>query len=97
MSNTLYIGGLSCQTTESELRDLVSRAGTIHKINLVRDKITGKSEGFGFVTMATESDTGAAISILNGKILRENVMVAGEARLPEERPAVRVRPVISEK
>jgi RNA recognition motif-containing protein len=67
MSNNLYIGNLSYETTEDTLRTLFSEHGEITSVKVITDRYTGRSRGFGFVEMATEDAAQAAIGALNGK------------------------------
>ncbi len=87
MAKRLYVGGLSYNTTESGLKDFFSQAGTVESANIITDKISGRSKGFGFVEMSTEEEAQAAIKTLNGKELDGRVLTVNEARPQEPRPA----------
>src|SRR5271156_867692 len=87
MSNKLYVGNLSYDTTENELQDLFAPAGAVQEVILIQDKMTGKSKGFGFVTMATAEDAKKAISQLNGKSIGGRALTVNEARPKEDRPS----------
>jgi cold-inducible RNA-binding protein len=67
MTQKLYVGNLSYDTTESTLRTLFAEYGEIESVNLITDRDTGRPKGFAFVEMATEQAAQAAISGLNGK------------------------------
>jgi RNA recognition motif-containing protein len=67
MSKNLYVGNLSYDTTDDTLRTLFAEFGEIESVNVITDRYTGRSRGFGFVEMATEEAAQAAISGLNGK------------------------------
>ena len=67
MSNNLYVGNLSYDTTEETLRTLFAEYGQIESVNLVTDRYTGRSRGFAFVEMSTEQAAQEAMSGLNGK------------------------------
>ena len=86
MSNKLYVGNLSFDTTENELQDLFATAGSVQEVILIQDRITGKSKGFGFVTMATAEDAKTAISQINGKNVGGRALTVNEARPKEDRP-----------
>lgn len=87
MSNKLYVGNLSFDTTENELRDLFASAGTVQEVILIQDKITGRSKGFGFVTMSTADEAKKATSQINGKSVGGRALTVNEARPKEDRPA----------
>jgi cold-inducible RNA-binding protein len=67
MSQKLYVGNLSFQTTEDTLRTLFTEYGQIESVNLITDRYTGRSRGFAFVEMSTEQEAEEAISNLSGK------------------------------
>lgn len=67
MSKKLYVGNLNYGTTEDTLRSLFSQHGEVVSVNLITDRYTGESKGFGFVEMASEDEAGAAINALNGR------------------------------
>jgi cold-inducible RNA-binding protein len=85
MATKLYIGNLSYNSTEQELRDLFSQAGEITEVAVISDRSTGQSKGFAFVTMATEEGSQEAISRFNGHSLDNRDIVVNEARPREER------------
>jgi RNA recognition motif-containing protein len=87
MATKLYIGNLSYNATEQELRDLFSQAGEITEVAVISDRSTGQSKGFAFVTMATEEGSQEAITRFNGQTLDNREMVVNVARPREERPA----------
>jgi cold-inducible RNA-binding protein len=80
----LYVGNLSFNTTEDELRDLFSEHGSVTSVSLVTDRETGQPRGFGFVEM--ESGAEAAISALDGKQVGGRTIKVNEARPRENRP-----------
>jgi RNA recognition motif-containing protein len=67
MSQKLYIGNLSYDTTEEKLRTLFAEFGQIESVNVITDRYTGRPRGFAFIEMATEEAAQAAIGSLNGK------------------------------
>jgi len=85
MSNKLYVGNLSFDTTEVDLQDAFAEAGTVTEVALMQDKFTGRSRGFAFVTMATPDEAQKAISIFHGKTLQGRPLTVNEARPREER------------
>jgi len=82
----LYVGNLSFETTENDLQDLFEQHGAVSEVNLMMDRMTGKSRGFAFVTMNEKAEAEAAISALNGKELNGRTLSVSEARPREERP-----------
>ncbi len=86
MGTKLYVGNLSFNTTENELRELFSQAGAVQEVTLMQDKFTGKSRGFAFVTMGSEQDAQNAISKLNGQTVEGRPLTVNEARPREARP-----------
>lgn len=84
MGSKLYVGNLSFNTTESELKSLFSQAGTVSEAALVTDRETGNSRGFAFVTMSSDSEAQAAISQFSGKDLDGRNLTVNEARPREE-------------
>jgi cold-inducible RNA-binding protein len=85
MSNKLFVGGLSFNTTENDLQDAFAAHGTVSEVNLVTDRMTGKSKGFAFVTMSSPAEAQQAITGMNGKVLDGRNLTVNEARPREER------------
>ncbi len=69
MSQSIYVGNLPYSTREEDLREVFEAHGNVENVKIIRDRETGRSRGFGFVEMATEEETNAAISALNGSDL----------------------------
>ena len=82
----LYVGNLAFETTENDLQDLFEQHGTVSEVNLMMDRMTGKSRGFAFVTMNDAEQAKAAMSATNGKELNGRTLNVNEARPREERP-----------
>jgi RNA recognition motif-containing protein len=86
MSNKLYVGNLSFRVTNEDLQEYFAAAGAVESANVVFDRETGRSRGFGFVEMASESDANAAIAQFNGQEYDGRNMVVNEARPRDDRP-----------
>lgn len=80
MANKLFVGSLPFATTSDELRDIFSKAGGVVEANVVMDKMTGRSRGFGFVEMADEAGAKKAIAELNGSEVAGRKIFVAEAR-----------------
>jgi RNA recognition motif-containing protein len=80
MSSKLYVGGLPYSSTTSELTELFSAHGTVESVNVITDKFTGQSRGFGFVEMATKEEAEAAIAALNSSVLGGRTLTVNEAK-----------------
>lgn len=85
----IYIGNLNWSTTEDELRSLFSQFGEVSSVNIVSDKFTGRSKGFGFVEMSDNGNAQTAINSLNGQSFKDRNITVNEARPREERPRER--------
>lgn len=85
MSTKLYIGNLSYDATENDLRDLLGTHGPVEAVKVIMDRDTGRGRGFAFVTMNTEEGARAAIVALNGKDWKGRHLTVNEARPPHER------------
>jgi len=87
MSNKLFVGNLSFETTENDLQDAFAAHGTVTETNLMMDRVSGRPRGFGFVTMSTPEEAQKAIAALNGAQLGGRALTVNIARPREERPA----------
>jgi len=85
MSNKLYVGNLSFNTTENDLNDAFAAHGTVTETNLMMDRETGRPRGFGFVTMGTSEEANKAIEALNGKEMDGRALTVNVAKPREER------------
>lgn len=80
MGSKLYVGGLPYSVTEGRLQELFSAHGTVESANVISDKFTGQSRGFGFVEMSSGSEAQAAISALNGTQFEGRSLTVNEAK-----------------
>ena len=76
----IYVGNLSYQVTEEELRQEFAVFGTVSSTSIVTDRYDNRPKGFAFIEMPTKSEAEAAIAGLNGKMLQEKALVVNEAR-----------------
>jgi RNA recognition motif-containing protein len=76
----IYVGNLSYEATEEDLRRAFAEFGTVTSVNIIKDKFSGESKGFGFVEMSTKEEAQEAINGLNGQELRGRAMNVNEAR-----------------
>ena len=86
MAKKLYVGNLSYNMTEDTLKDTFSAAGSVDSAIIIKDKMSGRSKGFGFVEMSTDEEAQKAIEMFNGKELDGRALTVNEARPMEERP-----------
>ena len=86
MASKLFIGSLAWATSDDSLRDFFATVGTVVSANVIQDRETGRSKGFGFVEMSSDEEAKEAIDKLNGKDLDGRPIVVSEARPREERP-----------
>ncbi|MDB5103750.1 MAG: RNA-binding protein [Fibrobacteres bacterium] len=82
----IYVSNIPYQTTEDELRDAFAGFGNVSSARIIKDKLTGKSRGFGFVEMANDEEAKAALEGMNGAELTGRKINAREARPREEGP-----------
>ena len=80
MGKKLYVGNLSYSLNEGDLESLFGEHGTVESVNIITDRETGRSKGFGFVEMNNDGEAQEAIKNLNGKDLDSREMVVNEAR-----------------
>jgi cold-inducible RNA-binding protein len=76
----IYVGNLSYETTEEDLRLDFAQFGTVESVNIIKDKFSGQSKGFGFVEMPSKAEGQAAIDGLNGKEKNGRTLNVNEAR-----------------
>ncbi|MGQ9814293.1 MAG: RNA recognition motif domain-containing protein [Candidatus Roseilinea sp.] len=85
MNNKLYVGNLSYDTTEQDLRELFGQSGNIRSVTIPNDRMTGQPRGFAFVEMETPAEALVAIKACNGRELGGREIKVNEARPPEAR------------
>ncbi len=85
MGKKLYVGNLSYSVTSSDLEKLFSAHGTVQSAEVISDRVTNRSKGFGFVEMSTDEEAQAAIAALNGQQNGGRALTVNEARPREER------------
>lgn len=84
MGKKLYIGNLAFAATEQELQEFFTQAGSVESATIVKDRDTGRSRGFGFVEMSSDSEAQQAIETLDGKELKGRALKVSEAKAREE-------------
>ncbi len=80
MGRKLYVGNLGYGVTTADLEQLFADHGTVDSVNIISDRVTGQSKGFGFVEMGSDAEAAAAIAALNGKEFQGRSMKVNEAR-----------------
>ncbi len=85
MSMKLYVGNLSFNTSSTDLQDLFAQSGTVESANVIEDRDTGRSRGFGFVEMSSREEGQAAITQLNGREVGGRNLNVNEAKPREDR------------
>lgn len=85
METKLYVGNLSYDATEEELKTLFSQAGVVQSVAIIKDRETGRSKGFAFIEMSNQAEAQAAINQLNGKPHRDRALTVKIAMPREER------------
>ena len=86
MAKKLYVGNLSYNTTDASLKDAFATLGAVESANVIVDKMTGRSRGFGFVTMTNDDEALAAIEKMNGADVEGRKLTVNEAKPLAERP-----------
>ena len=86
MSTKLFVGNLSFNATQDQLRDLFGAHGTVVEVDIIKDKFSGRPRGFAFVTMETKEAADAAVQAIHGKDIDGRALTVNEARPREERP-----------
>lgn len=84
-SKKLFVGGISWNLTEEELKEAFSKVGEVEEAKIITDRVSGRSKGFGFVTMKNPEDAEKAIEEMNGVELDGRAITVNEARPQKER------------
>jgi len=82
----IYVGNLSFTTTETDLKEAFQAFGEVTSCNIIKDKYSGESRGFGFVEMPNKDEAEKAMSMLNGKDLKGRTLKVNEAKARTDRP-----------
>ena len=85
MARKLYVGGLSFDTTEDQLREVFAKFGAVESATVISDRYSGRSRGFGFIEMTSNSEADEAIQGLNGTVLDGRQITVNYAREREDR------------
>lgn len=85
MEVKLYVGNMSYDTTEDQLRTMFGEAGSVVAVDVIKDRDTGNPKGFAFITMASQADAAKAISMFHGKEVSGRPLTVNTARPREER------------
>jgi RNA recognition motif-containing protein len=85
MAKKIYVGNLSFQTTEADLSDMFSKLGQVESVQIITDRDTGRSKGFGFVQMSDDAAAAKAIGEFNGKEVNGRQLTVNEARPMEKK------------
>jgi RNA recognition motif-containing protein len=86
MAKKLYVGGISYGTNDQVLGNYFAQAGTVESAVIIKDRMSGRSKGFGFVEMSTEEEAQKAIEMFNGQELEGRKLIVTEARPMGEKP-----------
>lgn len=86
MAKKVYVGGLPYSIDSDSLRELFAQAGTVETADVITDRDSGRSKGFGFVEMSTDEEAQKAIEMFNEQDLEGRSLTVNEARPREERP-----------
>jgi cold-inducible RNA-binding protein len=89
VATKLFVGNLPFQATTADLEELFSQVGTVASVNLITDKFSGQSRGFGFVEMTDAQEAQQAITRFHGSELQGRALTVNEAKPREERPGGR--------
>jgi cold-inducible RNA-binding protein len=85
MGAKLYVGNLSFDVGNADLEEMFAPHGSVRSAQVIMDRDTGRSKGFGFVEMSSDSEAAAAISVLNGREFKGRALTVNEAKPREER------------
>ena len=85
MAKKLYVGSLPYEATEDQIKEHFSQAGTVESVNIISDKFSGKSKGFGFVEMSSDEEAEKAIKMFHEKDFQGRSIIVNEARPMRDR------------
>lgn len=85
MAKKLFVGGIPYTTTDDQLKEFFSQVGTVASAQIITDKFSGRSKGFGFVEMSSDEEANKAIETLNGTELEGRSIAVNEARPKTDR------------
>jgi RNA recognition motif-containing protein len=86
MSAKLFVGTLTFTATENDLQDHFAQAGVVVSVNIMQDRMTGRSRGFAFIEMSSKEDAEKAIQMFHSKDFQGRLLTVNEARPREDRP-----------
>ena len=86
MAKKLFVGGIPYAVRDEELKEFFAQAGSVSSAQVIMDKFSGRSKGFGFVEMSSDEEAEKAVATLNGASMGGRTIVVSEARPREERP-----------
>ncbi len=86
MGLKLFVGNLAFAMGDDDLKDLFSQVGNVQSATIIKDRMSGRSKGFGFVEMSSDEEAQAAVEQFNGKEVEGRAIVVNEARPMEKRP-----------
>ena len=84
MNKKLFVGGINYETQEAALKEHFAQAGTVESANIITDKMSGRSKGFGFVEMSSDEEAQKAIEMFDGKEFDGRTLTVNEARPPKQ-------------
>ncbi|MSU20126.1 MAG: RNA-binding protein, partial [Pedosphaera sp.] len=85
MATKLFVGNLTFDSTENDLQDYFSQAGTVVTVNIMQDRETGRSRGFAFIEMSSQAEADKAVEMFHQKDFQGRALTVNEARPREER------------
>lgn len=87
MEVKLYVGNMTFDTTSEQLKALFAEAGAVVTVDVIKDRDTGNSKGFAFITMGSQADAAKAITMFNGRELGGRILKVNTAKPREDRPS----------
>lgn len=86
MEVKLYVGNMTYDTTGDQLKTMFTEAGTVVQVDVIKDRDTGTSKGFAFITMSSQADAAKAITMFNGKEIGGRALEVNTAKRREDKP-----------